>query len=784
MGLTNRAFLVAVCFLLALCAARPPAFASAPSSADADAASPAATRDHSDELGEIVVTANKREQSANNVGMSITTMRGDDLIDRGVTSTADLANIVPGLTYQPSPFNTPVYTLRGVGFYDSTLSAAPTVAVYTDEVPLPFSAMTREAGLDLERVEVLKGPQGTLFGENTTGGAINYIAAKPTDHFESGLDASYGRFSETSLSGFVSGPLSSTVNARLSGDLEGGTGWQHSISNNSTLGAISRQTGRLLVDWTPSDALKVAINVNGWVDNSDPQAPQRIATYLSLPNSPQAPAIVAFPYPTQNAQEADWPTDIPMTRHDTFFQNSVRVDYTLPSEIVLTSITAYEHYSTNAWDSSDGTTLNISDQHTTGYINTITQELRASGKTGSLNWLAGGNFESDGTLDREDYYFTDATTAQVGPAHLIQTGNFSEQNIKSAAVFGNGEYKILDNLSFQAGARYTATWRDFQGCTYDVPGYGTVAAFEVLEHVFRNPALPFIPIPPGGCATFNSSYAPIITPLTERLTEQNVSWRTGLNYTLPNDGLLYVSVAKGYKAGVFPTAAASTVTEYAPVKQESLLAYEGGFKIPLADHRVQVNGAVFYYDYTNKQLESRIIDPAFHQEFALVNIPRSHVEGAEAEIDARPFKGLKLSVAATYLQTRIDDFVGYNNAGAYGNYSGSAFPYSPRLQLVSSAQYDFPLNGQLGGFLAADYKYNSQTNGSIGDVPVLNIKAYGLLDVRAGIRTADNRWTFEFWGRNVTNTYYWTNALQARDVYVRYTGMPETYGISLRYRSH
>lgn len=129
---------------------------------------------------EIIVTANKREQSINDVGLSITAASGEALVSRGINSPTDLGKIVPGLTVQPSPFNTPVYTLRGVGFYETTLSASPTVAVYTDEVALPFSATTRGAAFDIQRVEVLKGPQGTLFGQNTTGGAINYIVRVET----------------------------------------------------------------------------------------------------------------------------------------------------------------------------------------------------------------------------------------------------------------------------------------------------------------------------------------------------------------------------------------------------------------------------------------------------------------------------------------------------------------------------------------------------------------------------------------------------------------------------
>ncbi|HUD93469.1 TonB-dependent receptor plug domain-containing protein [Sphingobium sp.] len=140
-------------------------------------------------LGDIIVTAQKREQAINDVPLSITAASGEKLANQGVTNVSDLVKIVPGFNYTESAFATPVYTLRGIGFYDTSLAAKPTVSIYQDQVPIPFSIMTRGATLDLERVEVLKGPQGTLFGSNATGGAINYIAAKPTSTFKAGLDA-------------------------------------------------------------------------------------------------------------------------------------------------------------------------------------------------------------------------------------------------------------------------------------------------------------------------------------------------------------------------------------------------------------------------------------------------------------------------------------------------------------------------------------------------------------------------------------------------------------------
>jgi iron complex outermembrane recepter protein len=180
--------------------------------------------------GEIIVTAQKRSESINRVGLTVTAFGGDTLKQRGINDVQDLALAVPGFSFTPSSSGTPVYTLRGVGFYETSLAAYPTVSVYLDEVPLPFPALTRHTSFDVERVEVLKGPQGTLFGENATGGAINYIAAKPTKDLHYGGSVSYGRFNSVIGDAFISGPISDVITARISGRVEHADGWQKSVS--------------------------------------------------------------------------------------------------------------------------------------------------------------------------------------------------------------------------------------------------------------------------------------------------------------------------------------------------------------------------------------------------------------------------------------------------------------------------------------------------------------------------------------------------------------------------
>ena len=267
----------------------------------------AANQSNAPEITEVVVTAQKRVQNLNDVGMSVAAVSGQELVARGVTDTADLGKIVAGFRFTPSNNQTPVYTVRGIGLYDSGLSASPTVSVYVDEVPLAFPVMTRAATLDLERVEVLKGPQGTLFGQNSTGGAVNYIAAKPTDKCEAGADLGYARFDKVETSGFVSGPLTDTLRARVALRVVEGGAWQYSLTRpDEQLGAAREIQGRLLLDWQPVDSLKVSTTLTASQDHSDTLGEQLISATPAVP-ALAAPGLVGSPI-------ARWSKSSPLER--------------------------------------------------------------------------------------------------------------------------------------------------------------------------------------------------------------------------------------------------------------------------------------------------------------------------------------------------------------------------------------------------------------------------------------------------------------------------------------
>ncbi len=282
-------------------------------------------------VGEVVVTANKRQENIQNVGASIVAATGDKLTQLGITDTASLQKIVPGFNVTPNYYGTNVFTIRGVGFQDTSLASSPTVTVYQDEAPLPFSILSAGTTLDLQRVEVLKGPQGTLFGNNATGGAINYIANKPTSTFQAGLDATAGNYSTANIQGFLSGPLTDTLGVRLALQSNNSGAWQQGYGPQAgqTIGGTDFLNGRFTVQWRPNDRFKALLTLNGWHDRSYNQIGQYAGSDPDR-NQPLDPLEANFPLPPHNDRAADFQSCVNTSPFDPLSGQSTGTLYYTP----------------------------------------------------------------------------------------------------------------------------------------------------------------------------------------------------------------------------------------------------------------------------------------------------------------------------------------------------------------------------------------------------------------------------------------------------------------------
>ena len=752
-------------------------------------------------LEEIIVTAEKRSESINKVPLAITALSGNTLQDQNIHSVQDLALVVPGFTYAASLLDTPVYSLRGVGFYETTLAAYPDVSIYVDQVPLPFPVLTQNIGLDLERVEVLKGPQGVLFGQNSTGGAINYIAAKPTDKPEGGFDFGYGRFNDTRVDGFVSGPVADTLNARFAFQTEQMGPWQHSYNTptEQTSGSISRSAARLLLDWTPTDKLKFEFNASGGVDRSEPIVPQLIGVSLQAPDSPvNGPFLLAYPHAPNNAEAADYSLLNKPRSNNSQYQFSLRGDFTPGSDLTITSITSYVHYLRDENVEFGGVSVNTANARNLGdeelvldfgQINSIYQELRVANSTSDvLRWVAGANFEHSSVHEFNLYDYAGSSEADspgVAAAltrNLTNTPFYSDQLMKNYAVFGNIDWNVSNPVTVTGGVRLNKSDRHATMCTQGGYGGGVDQAFDHLMSVLHGGAV-YPPLTASDCITLDP-----VTLLSVRqgyiadLDEKNASWRGGVDYKPTSNALLYVNITKGYKAGSFPMLSASTSYQYLPVKQESVLDYEGGFKLSFFDRTVQLNGAGYHYDYTNKQIRTQTVQPIFGILNNLQNVPKSTVDGGELQLAWTPLHGLRLTAAATFLEAKVIEFVGTNADGIRQDYAGSAVPYSPKWSTNATADYDWNLSSALIASVGLTAAQRSVSYATVGPTPIDRISPYTLLDLRASVRTQDGKYRVEVYGKNVTNRFYWDNVSHPYDTVVRYAGMPETWGITFSAR--
>lgn len=729
---------------------------------------------------EIIVTAQKRSERAIDVPLSITAASGEQLVKAGVTSVADLGKITPGFSYQPNSYGQPTLFIRGMGFFNNATAITPAVSVYVDQVPLSFPSTTAGAMLDLERVEVLKGPQGTLFGQNSTGGAVNFIAAKPTDELSFGGHAEYARFDQVNLGGFISGPISQTLGVRLALSTEQGGAWQKSVTRpNDRLGDRDLSTGRLTLDWNPDDIAHISFTASGWIDKSETRAAQYVRFSPISPNYPEPVRTLLLAQPTapSDSRFADWNPNTDLRQDSKFYQLALRGDFDISESTALTTITAYSNYDSVAPVDTDGTAVNNILSTTSAKIEGLFQEVRLAGdgSQGNLKWMIGANYSYDETTETRMINISFGTNNGVGPRRYNVLNNVNNINFKTVSLFGSMDYKISDAFTISGSARYTDQSQNGKGGTCDVGDGVYAAAFSLLSTV---------PFSPGDCVTLRSQaglspYPPVGGLVERSLKEDNLSWRGNLSWKPNNDLHIYANVTKGYKAGAFSTLPVVFDTQYNPVPQEAVLQYEAGFKLAAANRTVQLSGAAFYSDYTRKQLLAYVLTP-FGNLPGLISVPKSRVAGAELELVWRPIEGLRLNGGVTYVDTKVkSSSIVRDPFGVNIDINGYRFPSTPKWQASGGAEYTFPLSDAVNGFVGASLTYRSSTPLTFGGGAEFVAPAYTLVDLRAGVETPDGKWRGEVWGRNIFNKFYLTNTTHIIDTVARITGTPATYGIRI-----
>jgi iron complex outermembrane receptor protein len=771
-------------------------------------------------LEEVIVTAQKRSESINDVPLSIQAFTGETLKQLGITDTRDLQAVVPGFTYSDSGVNTPVYTLRGVGFNDTTYNATPTVGIYVDEISLPYLIMSKGPNTDMQRIEVLKGPQGLFYGRNSTGGAINYITNKPTEQVEAGISGTYGRFNSTDVEAFVSGFITETIGGRIAlRSIRATEGYQTSRTRpNDTLGEVDKLSWRGMLDWAASETLSFAFTVSGWEDQSDASAAQAI--YLNpgpiAPGQSPHPRITGYPYISPDSKDnrsADWDPHSDWKLNDSFWYAAIRTDWQVSD---TSNLVVLINRGVVASDGSQvpqsGVDVYNAEVDITAEIEFSAIEARIDGVAfdDSVQWMFGANTAKDKT-DIDYFIFMDTGTGQSpwgpptekSPYGVGLLGNrgagLSHGDSHSKGVFANLDWDFAEDFKLHIGARYTEDSRSSTACIYETLDSEGTLGFAVPINALsalgraQNGMPPAPPIGKGDCATVvvdedNAAERPEDTgngtpePLwQDELKESNLAYRAGVDW-LPEFGLVYMSYTRGYKSGSYPLLAATTSSSFEPAKQERLDAYELGVKIGFLDDTMQTNAALFYYDYQDKQLMVRTPDPIFGPLPVLRNAPKSKVEGAELSISWQASEGLYLSLAGSYTDTEVQEFTGYGFAdGEPTDFSGHPFNFSPKVQINGLVNYIWSLTDNLNLGVGASWSRTGETNSTLEGDSRFHHPQYDLYGATIALSDVDGRWRVTAFGRNVTDELGVITMFTTGDIIARRVVAPRTYGLTFSY---
>ncbi|MEJ1962716.1 MAG: TonB-dependent receptor [Gammaproteobacteria bacterium] len=788
---------------------------------------------HSEDIEEVTVSAQRRDQDVNDVGITVNVMSGEQMKDLGVVTAEDLAKFTPGLQInETTTTGVPQYSLRGVGAQDSTTGASSTVGLYFDGVNIPYTVMSRGALFDVERVEVLRGPQGDLYGRNTTAGQINFISKKPTEEFESGVTASYGSYETLDAEAYVSGALSDRVRARVAAKtVHSWEGWQESLTHDDELGKKDVNAIRGILDFRASDTVNLELNVHYVKDRSENQAPQAVSGfdigagrlgrfgYLPLQDytthDPANPAgiLVSRPpwFAPDDATKADWNNsytsaitgityDIRPQRDNRLVGGSVRLEWALGAA-TLTSLTAYDTFDRVEGFDGDGLFTTDTANINVSQLDVFSQEINLAGETKDILWVGGLYYSNDQVDEAYNFFMPDSSAgyasipfgrAPFNRSPVLQLNTISTQHTESEAAFGHVEWKLTEKLRATLGARFTRETRAWTGCSYSAEdnswgnfanfAYGATLAAGDCFNVDDDPNSPTYFFNVVGTPNINDAFH----PFSDEIRASKLMWKTGLDYHVDDDILLFGTISHGFKSGGFNGAISSSAGSLAPYRPEELTAFEIGAKMRLLDGAMQFNTNTFYYDYRDKQESNFAVSPVGNLS-ALTNVDKSRIYGAELEMQWRPITGLNIDLAGVWLNTKViewnavDPTLSHWPTVVTRDASGSSLPQAPVWSGNALVSYRWPLPSGLYLEAASDVSYRGSTSGGPSG-PVYATPDYTIANVRLALGSTEKRWRGEIWSRNVTNEFYFTSAFSANGPYVRMAGMPRTFGVTVAYQ--
>jgi iron complex outermembrane receptor protein len=765
--------------LLAIVVGSAPAFAQDQAATTASAsASPSATAGTTPDSGngEIIVTAQRRSERLRDVPISITALNGDQLNKLHADNVSRLQFVTPGFTWGTQGSDS-FPAIRGVRTSLVSAQNDPVIGFYIDGI---YQSRTQQQSIpifDVARIEVLRGPQGTLYGRNTFGGNVSVVTQEPTRDLSMGLDFDKGNYNETRITGFVNYPVTDNLQVRVSGVFQKHDGYVHSTTPGVVLDDDNENAERVNVKWTPTSNVEVTLHAGTWRRDDagagsygykvagtliNPATGyqsingQPFAVNPSVPNG--SPNVVGrdvgLPV-TGGAWTNNW--DYQPFEHiaEDYVSGQIAIDL---GAATVKSITGYTHF--RAFRSADndqsskqfqafGYGSGIQEPNTRA--NTFTEELQlASNGTSPFQYIAGLYYLHDDIFETYEQTVTDPFAVQAAD------GSFKESaalKTNAEAAYAQASYALVpDTLKIIGGIRYSHEKKTFAFADYVGAPLGT---FDFTTPYSQS----------SGAPSFNS-----------------VTWHAGIQYTPDRNTMFYATASTGFESGgVNDTGGSPTIpSSYAPQKVH---AYEGGVKTRLLDGKVEFDGSVFYNKFDNLQINVYTPQVSY---FGSAGKARSY--GGEVALLTNPVPNMHIDVTLSFLNAKYTRYLSGNNFfGASNgadpvsvNLAGFKIPQSPNFKSTVLASYDIQL-GKAGTITPSGTWLHSASYYTTDYNTVLDFqKAYDKFDVSLRWTDASGKTYIEGYGENLTNRASLTSGVVGRmeRIQVSYDA-PRTYGVRL-----
>ncbi|PCI47902.1 MAG: TonB-dependent receptor [Alphaproteobacteria bacterium] len=681
---------------------------------------------------EIIITAQKRDQNLQDVPISVTAFSGAAMKALNLVNSVDIAGQTPGLN-----IGTPVgegnnasITLRGVGLNDFNDNNEAPVAVYIDEVYQGALAGQTFQLFDMERVEVLRGPQGTLYGRNSTGGLVHFVTRKPSEETELYGDITYGSNNQVKFEGAVGGALGEKVQGRLSfatnhydGYVKNRAGPDHNEAENYAL--------RAQLNFDMTDKLSALVSVNWAKSDVISPAYQHQATGLDAGGVPCDPSTEAglagcatdfFGYADNDGDNFAGAYDTDGFLKLKTYGGSLKLSAEISEGIDLVSISAFGKVEKDHQEDTDMSPVGFFKVSPIFRTRTkqFTQEVRLSGGSDNMKWVTGAYYFYQNVDAEQDLIFGD-----FAPGFFLDTK--VDQITNSLGFFAQTEYDVSDQLTFVLGGRWTKDKKDYHYTQVDK--LGGVAG-----------------VPPG---TVLLDFSEDSFGDLAKIDTGVFSGKAGLNWTPNEDTLVFVSVSRGFKSGGFNSGFSSAGPDEIKYDEEKITSYEIGLKASFADNRLRFNATAFYYDYKDLQALTFKGTSSF-----ITNASDATIKGFELELQGNPLDGLDINFGMSILDTNADGIAIPDGAGGIEVLADRKLVLAPEFSANGLIRYGFEIGN--GGELSAqvDFNYQGEHFFDIKNQFVSQEDGYWVWNARLAYQLPDNNMELSVFVKNFTKSNY------------------------------